>query len=825
MAQGKEVSIGIKLVTDLKDFNRGFTEAGKNVKGFGKDAGAVVPPLKALQNELYALKAKQKNALSPAEWKAYQSEIDATKQKMADFTGGAGTGLKGLFNSFKGGMGFKGIGDELNSMAAAAGAAFAVTAVIAGIKAVGEYAMQISNTKKEVETLAGLHGAAADKMAGEATAISQAYDADVKESIKATNVLMKSFGTDSTDAFDLLNIGMSGAANAQGDLLEQVSEYSPHFAEAGLNAAEMFAVIQAGNQQGIFSDKAADSIKEGSIRMREMTKSTREAIDGLGLSSDEIQKGIANGTLSMFEAMQMVSNKLNEFPAQAPQVGAALADVFGGPGEDAVNFIRTMGTLDTSMAGLMASATEAQRAQMNYTAELSEFHTVGAQVFGGVGTMVTNIKGAFLAFANDAIKGTVSVINYFIDLYNESMILRGVIQGIGFAFKTAFGYVQLQLKQLINVFAGFGKVIKAVLTGRLGEVGDIIKDTFKKSGDNIDAYGAKVADNFAKGVENTLTPKKKLDLISLSTTVATEQGKKAGEAMGKATAEQMAKAFAGSGKEQIRVDGFVKLTGIEQGELKTKPVVEVGLKPMGKPVIDENALLKQSYAEINGAILGAQLQADALGESFDEVGMRKQLLAERIRTLIDSGLTPESAAISKLREEFQALGPGISTAEQLIGTVTQNIASSTAQGAESFAEFKDQVKNSVKETIGAFIAQGVAAMVAGALKSAGMTGPMGLILAPALAQTAGGLAKTAFNSIIPSFADGGIVYGETIARVAEYSGSRQNPEVISPLNKLKELMPQGGGSQHVQVEVVGNISNETIRLSNSRASKRVNRRG
>lgn len=49
---------------------------------------------------------------------------------------------------------------------------------------------------------------------------------------------------------------------------------------------------------------------------------------------------------------------------------------------------------------------------------------------------------------------------------------------------------------------------------------------------------------------------------------------------------------------------------------------------------------------------------------------------------------------------------------------------------------------------------------------------------------------------IPKFAEGGIVYGNTIAQVGEYAGASTNPEVIAPLSKLRDILAdtqQGGG--------------------------------
>ncbi|MDR1882990.1 MAG: hypothetical protein LBR26_09470 [Prevotella sp.] len=57
-----------------------------------------------------------------------------------------------------------------------------------------------------------------------------------------------------------------------------------------------------------------------------------------------------------------------------------------------------------------------------------------------------------------------------------------------------------------------------------------------------------------------------------------------------------------------------------------------------------------------------------------------------------------------------------------------------------------------------------------------------------------------------SMASGGIVYGETFARVGEYPGAASNPEVVAPLNKLRELIrpkDDGGFSGNVVFRIEG----------------------
>jgi hypothetical protein len=43
------------------------------------------------------------------------------------------------------------------------------------------------------------------------------------------------------------------------------------------------------------------------------------------------------------------------------------------------------------------------------------------------------------------------------------------------------------------------------------------------------------------------------------------------------------------------------------------------------------------------------------------------------------------------------------------------------------------------------------------------------------------------------FANGGIISGPTMGLMGEYPGAQNNPEVVAPLDKLKDLMAGSGG--------------------------------
>lgn len=133
---------------------------------------------------------------------------------------------------------------------------------------------------------------------------------------------------------------------------------------------------------------------------------------------------------------------------------------------------------------------------------------------------------------------------------------------------------------------------------------------------------------------------------------------------------------------------------------------------------------------------------------------------------------------------------GAQIAEAFSGAM-EGLAGTLLQGGEDVKDYAKNLKQATKDVIGQFIAQGVAALVMNAMKTAGKLGPIGLALAPVLAAAAGGLAKSLFNSLIPKFGTGGYVDSPTLALVGE-----KGPEYIIPENKMKTM---GGGAINLNI--------------------------
>ncbi|QCR23066.1 phage tail tape measure protein [Pontibacter sp. SGAir0037] len=252
----------------------------------------------------------------------------------------------------------------------------------------------IDEVKGKIQQLTGAQGQMLDDMYVRVQAISETFDEEYNDVIKSANVLMKEFGITHEQAFDLIEKGYLSGANASGEMLEQVKEYSTQFAASGASAEEFFAILVKGEKAGIFSDKAADTVKEFGLRIREQTKATGEALDaafGQGFT-DKVFEGINNGSMTTMEALRMVSKEMNNTQVPASELQTVIADVFGGPGEDAgLAFLQSLHEVSGGMDGMIDltnTLTSAQYDQLEANKELAAAEEELGSAFSGTGATI-----------------------------------------------------------------------------------------------------------------------------------------------------------------------------------------------------------------------------------------------------------------------------------------------------------------------------------------------------------------------------------------------------------------------------------------------------
>tara|TARA_R110000803_G_scaffold17599_1_gene47393 strand:+ start:41 stop:2044 length:2004 start_codon:yes stop_codon:yes gene_type:complete len=84
------------------------------------------------------------------------------------------------------------------------------------------------------------------------------------------------------------------------------------------------------------------------------------------------------------------------------------------------------------------------------------------------------------------------------------------------------------------------------------------------------------------------------------------------------------------------------------------------------------------------------------------------------------------------------------------------------------------------------------------------------------------LAKAIFSDLsgFPKFAEGGMVFGPTLAMVGDNRNASVDPEVIAPLSKLKAMM---GGTGSQNITVTGRLRGADLLISNERAGRQRSR--
>ncbi|MCR8892445.1 phage tail tape measure protein [Bacteroides sp. ET336] len=243
----------------------------------------------------------------------------------------------------------------------------------------------------------------------EVQTIADYYNKDFREVLIGANAVSKQFGIDASEAIKLIQDGFIAGADANGEFLDTLREYPAYFKEAGISAETFIAITAQAAKSGIYSDKGVDVIKEGNLRIREMTTATADALEGIGISATEVQEQLKSGQKTTFDIIQMVSERLNELPDSASVVGTALADIFGGPGEDAgLHYIRTLKDIKTNLNDLKADAGEVGEAQEEYLQAQKELATEVAKLFDATGgayeSMVAKVKTSIASMTSDLVK-------------------------------------------------------------------------------------------------------------------------------------------------------------------------------------------------------------------------------------------------------------------------------------------------------------------------------------------------------------------------------------------------------------------------------------
>jgi DNA repair exonuclease SbcCD ATPase subunit len=420
-----------------------------------------------------------------AEMGQYQRNVG----NYADAFGGIGQALSDL-----GGIDITAIGGALTNPATLVAGLGAATA--SAVHYTKELTTEYRNLQNRVEILTGAAGAELDRITNSVLAIGETFGAETTEVTQAANALAENIGIGFEDAVARIEQGYVAGLDLNGEFLDSLREYPTFFAEAfgpGEQAANaFFEVIRRGNEQGVFNDKAVDAIKEVTLRLRELPTATRDALDAIGIASDDIRQQIEQDGIGA--AIATVATRLGELEADAPETGQALADIFGGPGEDAgLAFITSLGDIDEATGNLLETTSEYQDQQLEtleVNRRFAEAQGEVAAAFGGTGTSMENVvtKGRTLL-----LQFLAPVITFFGDLFRALQPISGGLLEIA----QDFGLVSKEGDTAARAVEGFTNLLESTVREVETIVGWItalnnglntVNDTVTGAGESVNGF-------------------------------------------------------------------------------------------------------------------------------------------------------------------------------------------------------------------------------------------------------------------------------------------------------------------------------------------------
>ncbi|MDH7444680.1 phage tail length tape measure family protein [Aquimarina sp. 2201CG14-23] len=416
---------------------------------------------------------------------------------------------------------------------------------------------------------------------------------------------------------------------------------------------------------------------------------------------------------------------------------------------------------------------------------------------GPIGLVVAALTaiGVIIAKNWEPIKGTlVDIANYFIDLYNESVVFRTGVEVIITTFKNVFrtgkfvfnalgDLISLVAGNIKNAFVAVGDLIKAVLTGNFEDIPNVLSKTFAKGLNNLKDFSKSISEEFnslktdidenlKEGINNALNRRAyKLDPdnVDLNPFKDTIQN---------------------AVKEGIN-------SGFGNGQDRTPQVESVG--DLTSLDVTSSDL---SIAGINFEGMNTSLDEFASGVELRLADIREK--AEQFRQLMQ-----------------ETLGEGLTNVFDSFARSFTNSLGLAENGLEGFLKVLIQ---GVTEIISAFLAQSIAGAIAGGTQAGAATGPAAVGAIPAFIAQLTGVVLSAFAAI-PQFATGGIVGGSS------YYGDKilarlNSGELILNKAQQKNLSNQIDNTG-VKVNLFGNldIEGEKIRFLLDKVDNRINRIG
>lgn len=644
MANNKDIKRGISIYLDGKEVKNNVTAIQAEMRKLKKEINGMT-----IGSEEYVAATRKYRDLQGI-LREHNAQLGKTTQSVNDY----GTAIKsalGLNSNFANsllslntGNGIKGIFTSLSTSVKAFSATLTgllanpAFLAVAGIASAGaafkwwfDYNKGLEEATRLTREFLDIQGDDLVAVRSEIQSIADTYGKDYKSVLSTVDNLTAHYGISAKEAMKIIEDGFQAGADLSGNMLENIQKYSTTFHDAGVSASELVAIL-AQTRSGIFSEQGMEVIQMASRRIREMEVATASSLDAIGISSKQVAADLASGSKSTFDVIQQISARLRELPPNSQAVGAVLKDVFGRQGANAgLQMITQLDTMTKSIEEVKKVTGEHGEMLEKQRQASEELNTTMASLFDatqhGFSEMLIGAKTFAIQGLTAILKGVIKVINYFIEWYNESVLVRVVVGTITANFKTLWSTVKFVFNSIITAVKSVGRGLKGlgdILEGIVTFSADKVKEgwneitgsfvqNFQDTVSSIKSFGKEAANNYVDAF-NTALSKKKVNPISVS----------GGSASASSASEESASSFSVSG-----------------GSASANPKANTKANAKANPEAEERKRIQQQLAAIDlqydqqvraareARISGEIAAADALSKKLQEIELAR--LAEKLR--------------------------------------------------------------------------------------------------------------------------------------------------------------------------------------------------
>lgn len=403
----------------------------------------------------------------------------------------------------------------------------AIAGVVAGFKWFYDYNKGLVEASRLTKYFTGLTGDAMRSVRDNVQAVSDTFGKNFNETLKTANAMSKNLGVSVNEATDIIAKGLAAGGMNSEQYLSNLQRFAPTFQKMGMTAEQAAVAMSQIDKAGVNSQRALMAMSRASLQLRTMSDGTAKSLNAIGIDAQQMSQDVQSGARSVQDAMAEVARKLQETGSNSKEAAAVMKELFGARGESAIGdgFLTFLAESNKGMEELLGKQDSLQRLKLKEVEVNKELNDVLASLFdmtgGGFESITLKCKIWIKEGLVSAIKWVVDLINYFIDWYNESLVLRAAVNGFIMAWKNGYATLKVIFNVVIDAIKALGRNLKALgdivegvftlspekVSKGFGQLMENFKVTWKEVANDAKSFGKEVADNFTDALDKTMRPK------------------------------------------------------------------------------------------------------------------------------------------------------------------------------------------------------------------------------------------------------------------------------------------------------------------------------